>query len=52
MTPRELYEWAEDNRTEDCNMVFTLDVGNQEVELDIYELIRTGSRFEMQVKLY
>ena len=52
MTPRELYEWAEDNRTEDCNMTFTLDVGNQEVELDIYELIRTGSRFEMQVKLY
>lgn len=52
MTPRELYEWAEENSTEDCKMVFELDVGNEEVELDIYELIRTGSRYTMRVKLY
>ena len=52
MSPRELWEWAEENHVEDCRMDFFVDVGNNEVELDIYELIRTGSRFSCRVKLY
>ena len=52
MTPRELYEWAVDNHTEDHDMVFEVNVGNETVELSVYELQRTGSRFEMKVQLY
>ena len=52
MTPAELYEWAKDNNTENHDMVFIVDVGGEQVELNIYELERTGSRFEMRVKLY
>lgn len=51
MTPRELYEWAIDNHTEDHEMVFLVDVGNDTVELGIDSLERTGSKFEMIVTL-
>lgn len=52
MTPKELYEWAVDNCTEDHEMVFLVEVGNETVELSVDSLERTGSRFEMKVNLY
>ena len=52
MTPKELYDWAVENGREDHNMVFTVDVGNETVELDIESLDRSRSRFDFVIELY
>ncbi|MBR2698040.1 MAG: hypothetical protein IKE76_05555 [Clostridia bacterium] len=52
MTPKELYEWAVENSREDHDIVFTVDVGNETVELDIANLERGKSHFDFVVELY
>ena len=52
MTPKELYEWAENNHAEDSTMVFCVNVGNETVELDIDQLFRPTNRFEIIIDLF
>lgn len=52
MTPKELYELAVENGMENHNMVFTVDVGNETVELDIANLERGKSHFDFVVELF
>lgn len=51
MTVRDLWDWAVDNRVEDHDMIFEVEVGSSEIELYIDRLERTGSRFNVKIKL-
>ena len=51
MTPRDIFEWAVENKCEDFDIVFRVDVGSDQVELGANQIWRPTSGFEIIMHL-
>lgn len=51
MTPKEIYEWAVDHKCEDYDILFQIDVGNEQVELAADQIWLPSGQFEIMISL-
>lgn len=51
MTPKEIYEWAVDNKCEDYEIEFLVDVGSEQVTLGASQIWRPTSGFYIKISL-